>query len=122
MSIHMMFIADDGQIAGVAFFLKPGIPNPTIQQIWDHMPTNKGNEQNIPGVEIDPAGLLPHDLAYYTYIGSVSAPPCNENVPWFILKTPVNISTDQIKAFAALYPHNIRPLQPLNGRAGKESQ
>jgi carbonic anhydrase len=31
-------------------------------------------------------------------------------------------SAAQIKAFAALYPHDIRPLQPLNGRVVQESQ
>ena len=79
-------------------------------------------EEEIPEVEINPAGLLPHDAAYYTYMGSVTAPPCTEGVTWFVLKTPVEISAEQINAFAALYPHDVRPLQPLNGRVVKESQ
>jgi carbonic anhydrase len=32
------------------------------------------------------------------------------------------ISAKQIKAFAELYPHDVRPLQPLNGRVVRESQ
>ena len=52
----------------------------------------------------------------------MTAPPCNENVAWFVLKTPVEISTGQIDAFAALYPHDVRPVQPLNGRIVKESE
>jgi carbonic anhydrase len=39
-----------------------------------------------------------------------------------VLKTPVDISADQINAFATLYPHDVRPPQPLNGRVVKESQ
>jgi carbonic anhydrase len=39
-----------------------------------------------------------------------------------VLKTPVDISAEQISAFAKLYPHDVRPLQPLNGRVVKESQ
>jgi carbonic anhydrase len=42
-------------------------------------------EEEIPGVEINPAGLLPHAAAYYTYIGSVTAPPCTEGVTWYVL-------------------------------------
>jgi len=73
-------------------------------------------------VEINPAGLLPHASAYYTYIGSVTAPPCTEDVTWYVLKIPVEISAEQIHAFAELYPHDVRPIQPLNGRIVKESQ
>jgi carbonic anhydrase len=49
-------------------------------------------------------------------------PPCNGNVTWFVLKTPVEISPEQIKAFAKLYPHDIRPIQPMNGRIVMETQ
>jgi carbonic anhydrase len=79
-------------------------------------------EQEIPGVEINPAGLLPDDVGYYTYMGSVTAPPCTEGVRWYVLKNPVNISAKQIRAFAELFPHDVRPLQPLNGRVVQQTQ
>ena len=82
----------------------------------------ESKEEEIAGVEVNPAGLLPHDTAYYTYMGSLTAPPCTEGVTWFVLKTPVEISAEQISAFAKLYPHDVRPPQPLNGRVVKESQ
>jgi carbonic anhydrase len=34
----------------------------------------------------------------------------------------VDISAEEISAFAKLYPHDVRPTQPLNGRVVKESQ
>jgi len=52
-------------------------------------------------------------------MGSVTAPPCTEGVEWFVLKTPVEISAQQINAFAQLYPNDVRPVQPLNGRIVK---
>jgi len=55
-------------------------------------------------------------------MGSLTAPPCTEDVTWFVLKTPVEISAEQISAFAKLYPHDVRPLQPFNGRLVRESQ
>jgi carbonic anhydrase len=55
-------------------------------------------------------------------MGSLTAPPCSEGVTWFVLKAPVDISPEEIKAFAKLYPHDVRPLQPLNGRVVKESR
>jgi len=39
-----------------------------------------------------------------------------------VLKTPVEMSAEEINAFAELYPHDVRPLQPLNGRVVKKSQ
>ena len=122
MVLHLMYEASDGKVAGVAVLLKSGSANATIQQIWEHMPTTEGKEEEIPGVAINPAGLLPHDTAYYTYMGSVTAPPCTEDVVWFVLKTPMDISPEQIDAFAKFYPHDVRPPQPLNGRVVKESQ
>ena len=122
MVAHFMHQASDGKVVGVAVLLKAGSANPTIQQIWEHMPTTKGNEQEIPGVEVNPAGLLPRNAAYYMYVGSLTAPPCTEGVTWFVLKTPVEISAEEIDAFAKLYPHDVRPVQPLNGRVVRESQ
>jgi carbonic anhydrase len=122
MEVHLMHESSDGKVAGVTVFLKAGAPNATIQKLWDHMPQAEGNEQEIPGVEVDPAGLLPRDAAYFTYMGSLTAPPCTEGVTWFVLETPVAVSPAQIAAFARLYPHDVRPVQPLNGRAIKQSK
>lgn len=122
MVVHLMHESSDGKIAGVAVLLQSGKTNPTVQQIWDHMPEVKGDEEAIPGVSVNPAGLLPADRAYYTYTGSITAPPCTEGVTWIVLKTPVEVSPEQISAFARLYPHDVRPLQPLNDRVVLESR
>jgi carbonic anhydrase len=122
MVVHLMHESSDGKVAGVAVLLRAGSPNATIQQIWNHMPTTQGQEHEVTGVTIDPAGLLPNSLAYYMYMGSLTAPPCSEGVTWFVMKTPLEISPAQIDAFARLYPHDVRPLQPLNGRVVKESR
>jgi carbonic anhydrase len=122
MEVHLMYQAADSTVAGVAVFVKPGAANGTIQSIWDHMPKSEGQEE-VAGLEINPGGLLPRDTsAYYMYMGSITAPPCTEGVTWFVLKTPVEMSPQQIEAFAALYPHDARPLQPLNGRIVKETR
>jgi carbonic anhydrase len=122
MVAHFMHKSNDGKIVGVAVLLKAGSANATVQQLWDHMPETESKEQEIAGVEVNPAGLLPHDTTYYMYMGSITAPPCTEDVTWFVLKTPVDVSAEQITAFARLYPHDVRPIQPLNGRMVKESR
>ena len=122
MVAHLMHQANDGKVAAVAVLLMAGRANAIVHQLWDHMSNTPGKEEVIAGVEVDPTGLLPRETSYYTYMGSLTAPPCSEGVTWFVLKTPVDISAEEISAFAALYPHDVRPLQPLNGRVVKESQ
>lgn len=121
MEVHLMFQGNDGKVVGVAVFIKRGAKNPTIQEIWKHMPRVEG-QKVAGGVVIDPAGLLPHDLGYYAYTGSQTAPPCTEPVSWIVLRAPLEASASQIKAFAELYPHDVRPIQPLNGRIVSESR
>ena len=116
MALHLMHETNDGRVAGVAVLLTAGKPSATVQRIWDHMPKVVGTEESVPGVDVDPTSMLPRDLGYYMYEGSVTAPPCTEGVTWFVLKTPVEISPAQIAAFTKRYPHDVRPVQPLNGR------
>ena len=121
MAAHFMHASSDGKVVGVAVMLNAGAANATMQRLWDHMPPVPGAEHEIAGLDIDPSGLLPRAFGYFTYSGSQTAPPCTEGVTWIVLKTPVDVSTAQIEAFAKLYPHDVRPLQPLNGRVVKES-
>lgn len=122
MVIHLMHKAADGEIVGVAVLLKEGKANATVAQLWPHMPQRAGKDHVVPGLAVDPTGLLPKEMGYYRYDGSISAPPCNEPVTWFVLKTPVEISAEEIAAFAKLYPHDVRPIQPMNGRIVQESE
>jgi carbonic anhydrase len=123
MTVHLMYKASDGGIAGVTVFVRPGSSNSAVQKVWDHMPEKEGGEE-VTGVEFNPGGLVPAESikSYYMYMGSLSAPPCTEGVIWFILKPPLEMSSGQIDAFAKLYPNDARPLQPLNGRVVKESR
>jgi carbonic anhydrase len=122
MAVHLMHASSTGKVAAVTVLLEPGRANSTVQRLWEHMPPAPGSEHEIVGVDVDPTGLLPRDLGYYTYAGSQTAPPCTEGVTWFVLKTPVELSLAQIDAFTTLYPHDVRPLQRPNGRVVKESR
>lgn len=123
MEVHLMYRSGDGSVAGVTTFVESGSANSTVQKLWDHMPKTEG-QQEVTGVEFSPAALLPsaRDSSYYMYMGSLSAPPCTEGVTWFVLKHPVEMSEEQIDAFARLFPNDARPLQPVNGRVVKQSQ
>ena len=59
---------------------------------------------------------------YYTYMGSLTTPPCSEGVLWLVMKQPVQVSPDQINIFSRLYRNNARPIQPAGGRLIKEGR
>jgi carbonic anhydrase len=122
MVIHLVHADDSGNFAAVAVLLKMGAENPAIEALWSHLPKQAGPEQKFEDVRIDASGLLPSAHGYYTYAGSLTTPPCGENVTWYILRTPATISKEQAAAFARLYEHNVRPIQPLNGRVVLESK
>lgn len=82
----------------------------------------KEKEATFDNVQVNAAGLLPTDRGYYTYAGSLTTPPCTENVTWFVLKHPVTISDQEIKQFSKLYRHDARPTQPIYNRIVLESR
>lgn len=107
-----------GTLAVVAVLIQQGeTDNPCYAPIFDQLPSEISEPSNSNVIPFDPTILLPTDLShYYEYTGSLTTPPCSENVHWFVLGTPVKLSKRQIDAFAKLYDHNNRPIQPRNKR------
>lgn len=116
MVAHLVHKSAEGKLAVVAVLLDKGGANSTIDAIWKNLPKQKEQERAIDAT-VDAAALLPANKGYYTFQGSLTTPPCSEEVRWFVLKTPTKISQSEITAFGKLYPMNARPTQPLNGRA-----
>lgn len=117
MEIHLVHKSADGKLAVVAVRLNEdrGFPNATLAALWEHLPTVAGKAEKITDM-VDAAGLLPADRGYWTYTGSLTAPPCTEGVQWFVFEQELSISREQFRAFANLYKLNSRPLQNPRGR------
>ena len=124
MVVHLVHKDAEGHLAIVAVLLDRDLDDktqPVIQQVWNNLPL----EQNQPlaaSMPLDPRQLLPEDRSYYTYMGSLTEPPCTEGVLWMVMRQPVLLTKDQIAIFAKLHPMNARPIQPSSGRWIKESQ
>jgi carbonic anhydrase len=114
MNVHLVHQDAAGKLAVIGVNFVEGSPNSFISSLWKLLPSAKGQKvsASLPSLE----GVLPKDLSYYTYAGSLTTPPCSEGVQFYILKTPETISPAQLAAFQKLYPMNARPLQPLNER------
>jgi carbonic anhydrase len=120
MVAHLVHKDLEGRLAVVAVLLDRGSAQPLVQTIWNNLPLEKGDEVAAKGA-IDMNALLPPDRSYFTYMGSLTTPPCSEGVLWMVMKQPVPISPDQIAIFSRLYPMNARPIQSASGRLIKES-
>jgi len=122
MVAHLVHKSMDGRLAVVAvLFEMRDQPNAFLRNVWPHLPLEPGREVMMHEVMIDATKLLPETRTYFTYMGSLTTPPCSEGVRWIVLKTPVEVSFDQVAVFSKLYSMNARPIQPSHGRLIKES-
>jgi carbonic anhydrase len=121
MSIHLVHADEQGRLAVVALVVSPGQAQGVVQSVWNNLPLERNEEWPARG-EINPAELLPAERGYYTYMGSLSTPPCSEGVLWLVLQQALELSAEQISIFSRLYPMNARPLQPAHGRLVKQSR
>jgi carbonic anhydrase len=122
MVVHLVHADSDGNLAVVAVLLNQGSDNPLIHELWNNLPKEKEKEEALERVQIDATQLLPANRGYYTFSGSLTTPPCSENVTWFVLEQQENISSGEIAKLSTLYPNNARPTQPLNDRVVSASK
>lgn len=122
MAVHLHHRADDGRLLIVVVPLQTGTENPAVQIALNHLPLERHLSVEPPDTAIDLGDLLPSELSYATFMGSLSTPPCTEGVQWIVLKQAVTVSAEQLAIFARRYPNNARPLQPAHGRLIKESR
>ncbi len=120
MVAHLVHKDPAGKLAVVAVLVERGARQPAIQTVLNNLPLEKGEE--IPASStIDLNQLLPENRKYFTYMGSLTTPPCSEGVLWIVMKQPVQATLDQLNLFARMYPMNARPIQAAGGRVIKES-
>jgi len=121
MVAHLVHKNDKGELAVVAVLIHKGASNEFLKPIFDNFPA-QGSDSKVVGTSVELMQLLPPKHGYYSFEGSLTTPPCSEHVHWFELKEPVQASAEQIRQFAARYPHNARPTQPLNARNVKQTR
>lgn len=122
MEVHLVHADPTGHLAVVAILLKKGVDNPLVHELWNDLPKEREKEEVLDNVPIDLTALLPANRGYYTFSGSLTTPPCSENVTWIVLKHPVTVTAAEIEKFGKLYRHDARPTQALYDRVVLESR
>ena len=60
--------------------------------------------------------MIPETQEVYHYSGSLTTPPCSEDVEWLVFKTPISTLKKHIILINEKINKNNRPTQNLNDR------
>jgi carbonic anhydrase len=117
LDVELQHKSADGKIAivEVRFALERGEPNAVMAALWPHLPTAAGAAEKVAG-PINAGGFLPADRGYWTFMGSLTTPPCTEGVRWFVMEQPLSVSREQVRQFSGMFRLSSRPLQDTHGR------
>ncbi|MBS9782857.1 MAG: carbonic anhydrase family protein [Arcobacter sp.] len=103
------------EIAVVALMFKEGRESAFFNKILRNMPDAEENKKELKS-KVLPYDILPSSKKYFTFNGSLTTPPCTQGVKWIVLRTPIEVSKDQIKDFTDVINNNNRPVQKTNSR------
>lgn len=115
MEVHFVHQDSAGNLAVVGVLVTEGAPNENFAKLGTHLPA-KGDTVIVHGDELDLTMQLPAREKAYHYVGSLTTPPCSENVQWLVLQDMITLSKEQIAAVSSRIGQNNRPTQPLNER------
>ncbi|KAK7404758.1 hypothetical protein VNO78_05715 [Psophocarpus tetragonolobus] len=123
LELHMVHETPSGQTAVIGILYKTGRPDHFLSLLTKHLEA----VSNSIGAEIEVGVMDPRlvkigtsTTLYYRYIGSLTTPPCTEDIAWTMLREVRSVSMEQIKLLRdAVHDDsdaNARPLQPVNNR------
>ena len=117
MEIQFYHRSAENNVAMISVFVEQGETNPLLEKIWNFMPEHINHENVIREKKFNAKLLFPNDSKFYFYTGSLTTPPCTENIPWVIFTNPIQASREQLEIFSTILDNNIRPIQATNNRA-----
>ncbi|WP_407478016.1 carbonic anhydrase [Elizabethkingia anophelis] len=116
LELHFVHKAIDGSVLVIGLMVKEGVYNSYFEKLGVFKNISKNSKEET-DIKFDPEKMYPRNKAYYTYLGSLTTPPCSDHVTWILFKNPITMTEDEIENIAKYLPKsNDRPVQPLNGR------
>jgi carbonic anhydrase len=113
---HLVHQSKEGDYTVLAIFGIEGEESETVEQLESFLPLDDGEEKVI-NKALDLTTIFPKSKDYYSYRGSLTTPPCTENVNWIIFKEPIILSLEEVIRMRDNMPlRNFRNEQPLNDR------
>jgi carbonic anhydrase len=114
--LHMVHVNEKGEEGAVlAIRLDPGLaPSRFFTQLPPLIGFNDTSQEM--GVEIDPRLALNgvnNFEEFWTYQGSLTSPPCKEGIRWFVARSILFTSVDQMKAILYASTYSARAEQEV---------
>ncbi|KDP44024.1 hypothetical protein JCGZ_05491 [Jatropha curcas] len=122
LELHMVHESQDGKVAVVGIMYIIGRPDSFLSSLTEKLREVSGTEEEetVVGI-VNPKDIKIGSRKYYRYIGSLTVPPCTENVVWTISRKVRTVTKEQVELLrVAVHDEadtNARPLQPTNGRS-----
>jgi carbonic anhydrase len=117
LEVHLVHKSAAGELAVVGVLVEEGEPDALWEVILSALPEGPDDPRHLEDLDLDTDDIRPPPQTYYRYMGSLTTPPCSENVKWIVSAEIRDISPDQMARILARLPDNNRPVQPLNGRS-----
>ncbi|CAH9078929.1 unnamed protein product [Cuscuta epithymum] len=129
--LHLPFKSPHNSMVVVAIMFRFGQSDPIIAELEQELSrlSKRSPSQHPPEVALGNNNIrhiqnLLREFTnvdrYYTYEGSLTTPPCTEDVTWIVIEKFRTISMDQVETLQRPLDNgstkNARPMQPLNGR------
>jgi carbonic anhydrase len=119
---HILHKSATGQLLAIVVPFRLGAENPLLAKLLPLTPEKADGDHVHPQIIISVKELLPAELGYYQYTGSLTAAPCTEGVRWLVMKQPLTLSKTQLDQWQRHFKDNMRGINALNGRDVFESQ
>lgn len=114
--IHFVHANNAGNLAVVGVMLTQGQENSVMSSLLEDTKLSAKNKAEIISSSVDLAALIPTAPTFYHYAGSLTTPPCSEQVQWYVTKEPLAVASYQLAILSDLYEGNNRPIQPQGSR------
>jgi len=114
MEIQFVHTLGAKRLLMVSVLVRPGDKNDVFFAMMSKAPGKLGTQPLA--APADPMTLLPKTHSVFRYRGSLTMPPCTENVDWLVFAEPMEVSQSDIDTFKQIFSMNARPVQPLNRR------
>lgn len=106
--MHFVHVSEDGKLAVVGLFLEYAKSREGAEKFFSKIPALNESSSHQ---SVDLSRFIGSRREHFYYQGSLTTPPCSENVHWIVFDQPLEIDQADFAGFTKIYPRNNRTLQ-----------
>lgn len=109
--LHLVHVSKKGKLAVVGIFLTIDDEDKSPFKFFEKIPEESKKGETT---KIDISKFISKSNPHFYYKGSLTTPPCTEDVNWVIFDRPIKVNQSDLSRFMNFYPHNDRNIQKIN--------